>query len=170
MSAERNRHLTNRQLKFLSISQSETPGDSSLPETTKEVDEVVEVICSMGWFRENIFSLQGSEATVDGVSSALYSCSCIHFVCHGHQDSIMGMKSAFSSYNGCLELTKIASKRLSAGQFALLSACHAASGLKLTLEALMSTFPWNPSSALCSLSQSSYTDPKYPSSLLSFGQ
>jgi CHAT domain-containing protein len=39
------------------------------------------------------------------------------------------MKSAFSLYDGRLELSKIASKRLSAGQFAFLSACHAASGV-----------------------------------------
>jgi CHAT domain-containing protein len=42
----------------------------------------------------------------------------------------MGIKSAFSLYDGYLELSKIASKRLSDGQFAFLSACHAASGLK----------------------------------------
>ena len=40
------------------------------------------------------------------------------------------MKSAFSLYDGHLALHKIASKRLSAAQFAFLSACHAASGLK----------------------------------------
>ena len=40
------------------------------------------------------------------------------------------MKSAFALYDGHLELGEIASKRLSSGQFAFLSACHAASGLK----------------------------------------
>jgi CHAT domain-containing protein len=40
------------------------------------------------------------------------------------------MKSAFALYNGYLELARIAAKRLSNSQFALLSACHAASGLK----------------------------------------
>jgi CHAT domain-containing protein len=67
---------------------------------------------------------------VDRVSHALDSCSWVHFACHGYQDSIQGMKSAFSLYDGHLELSKIASKRLSTGQFAFLSACHAASGLK----------------------------------------
>jgi CHAT domain-containing protein len=67
---------------------------------------------------------------VDRVSHALDSCSWVHFACHGYQDSILGMKSAFSLYDGHLELSKIASKRLSTGQFAFLSACHAASGLK----------------------------------------
>jgi CHAT domain-containing protein len=40
------------------------------------------------------------------------------------------MKSAFSLHDGHLELSEIASKRLSTGQFAFLSACHAASGLQ----------------------------------------
>jgi tetratricopeptide (TPR) repeat protein len=129
-SQERNGRFANRQLKFVSISQSETPNDTPLPETIKEVDEVVKVIHSAGWPGENITSLKGSEATVDHVSLALDSCSWVHFACHGYQNSILGMKSAFSLYDGHLELSTIASKRLSAGQFAFLSACHAASGLK----------------------------------------
>jgi hypothetical protein len=129
-SRERNGCLVNRHLKFLGISQPETPGDSPLPETIKEVDGVVKVIHSAGWPGENISSLEGSEATVDCVSRALDSCSWVHFACHGCQESMLGMKSAFSLYDGHLELSKIASKRLSTGQFAFLSACHAASGLK----------------------------------------
>ena len=42
----------------------------------------------------------------------------------------MGMKSAFALHDGDLSLNKIASKRLSNGQFAFLSACEAASGLE----------------------------------------
>jgi hypothetical protein len=79
-SRGRNAHLGNNQLKFLNISQPETPGDSPLPDTIKEVDEVVKVIHSAGWPRENISSLQGSEATVDRVLSALDSCSWVHFI------------------------------------------------------------------------------------------
>ena len=129
-SRERNGCLANNRLEFLSVSQTETPGDIPLPETAKEVDGVVNVIRSAGWPEENISNLKGSEATVDCVSNALDSCSWLHFACHGHQDSTLGMKSAFSLYDGQLTLSKIASKRLSAGQFAFLSACHAASGLK----------------------------------------
>jgi CHAT domain-containing protein len=50
--------------------------------------------------------------------------------CHGFQDPKLGIKSAFALHDGHLELTKIASKRLSNGQFAFLSACRAASGQK----------------------------------------
>lgn len=116
--------------KLLSVSQSQTPGQSSLPQTTAEVNGVVRIFCSSGWPEDNIVCLHGSEATVDGVSHALDSCSWIHFACHGFQDAFHGMRSAFALYDGHLEIGKIASKRLSSGQFAFLSACQAASGLK----------------------------------------
>ena len=40
------------------------------------------------------------------------------------------MKSAFALHNGNLDIGEVASKQLSIGQFAFLSACHAAAGLK----------------------------------------
>jgi len=40
------------------------------------------------------------------------------------------MKSALSLHDGHLELSEIAAKKLSYGQFAFFSACQAASGLK----------------------------------------
>jgi len=129
-SQKKNGSVATGRLKFLSISQSETPGESELSQAVTEVDEVAEVLLSSGWSKGDIFCLQGSEATVDRVSRALESCSWVHFACHGSQDPISGMKSAFSLHDGHLELSEIASKRLSAGQFAFLSACHAASGLK----------------------------------------
>jgi CHAT domain-containing protein len=120
------------QQKFLSVSQPETPGESTLPQTTVEVDKIAEVFCSSGWPEENIICLRGPEATVDAVSSALDSCSWLHFACHGFQDPILGMKSAFALQDGHLTLGEIAKKRFTKGQFkfAFLSACHAASGLK----------------------------------------
>jgi len=43
---------------------------------------------------------------------------------------MLGMKSAFALHNGHLELGQIVLKWLFVTQFAFLSACHAASGLK----------------------------------------
>jgi CHAT domain-containing protein len=40
------------------------------------------------------------------------------------------MNSAFALQDGVLELSQIASKRLSTGRFAFLSACHTAAGLQ----------------------------------------
>ncbi|KIM73085.1 hypothetical protein PILCRDRAFT_15531 [Piloderma croceum F 1598] len=116
--------------KLLSVSQPETPGQNSLLTTMEEVTEVVQTFCSSGWSEGDIVCLRGSEATVDAVSSALNSCSWVHLACHGFQDQTLGMKSAFVLYDGHLELGEIASKRLSNGQFAFLSACQAASGKK----------------------------------------
>ena len=115
--------------KLLALSQPKTPGHCPLPQSTPEVLRVVEAAQSAGWVREDIVHLDGSDATVDRVLDALDSCSWAHFACHGSQDPILGTKSAFALEDGCLELGQIASKQLS-GQFAFLSACCAASGLK----------------------------------------
>jgi hypothetical protein len=122
-------------LKLLAVSQPNTPNLPVLPQSIAEVDKLVEAVhlaavrsdtCS----KEDIMHLDGSDATVNRVSVALDSCSWVHFACHGFQDPVLGMKSAFALHDGRLELGEIASKRLSNGQFAFLSACHAASGLK----------------------------------------
>jgi hypothetical protein len=122
--------ISERQQKLLSVSQVATPGQISLPNTIEEVDELARILHSSGWPEGDIICLRGSDATVERVSHTLDSCSWIHFACHGYQDPIQGMKSAFALHDGHLKLHEIASKRLSTGQFAFLSACHAASGLK----------------------------------------
>jgi tetratricopeptide (TPR) repeat protein len=127
---KKNAPVVKLQQRFLSISQSETPGESALPQTTEEVGAVAEVFRSSGWPEDDIISLHSSEATVDHVSRALDTCSWVHFACHGSQDNKLGVQSGFSLHDGHLKLSEIASKKLSAGQFAFLSACHAASGLK----------------------------------------
>jgi hypothetical protein len=116
--------------RLLAISQPNTPGQSAIPYCTQEVLRVVGGAASAGWAQEDIIHLHGSDATVERVSTALDTCSWVHFACHGSQDSMFGMRSAFALHNGHLELGQIASRRLSVGQFAFLSACHAASGLK----------------------------------------
>jgi CHAT domain-containing protein len=124
---------TNRsiqQLKFLAISQPQTPGHSPLPQSTDEVLGVIQAACSAGWPKDNVIRLDGPDATIEHALDALDTCSLAHFACHGFQDPILGTKSAFALHNGSLELGQIASKRLSNGRFAFLSACHAASGLK----------------------------------------
>ena len=132
------RHRQNtaiHRLKLLAVSQPNTPNLPVLPQSIAEVDKLVEAVhsaagCSDACSKEDIMHLDGSDATVNRVLAALDSCSWVHFACHGIQDPVLGMKSAFALYDGPLELAEIASKRLSSGQFAFLSACHAASGLK----------------------------------------
>ncbi|KIM80324.1 hypothetical protein PILCRDRAFT_73287 [Piloderma croceum F 1598] len=118
------------QQRLVAISQPNTPGQSPIPNCTQEVLHVVEGAATAGWVKEDIVHLHGADATVEHVLTALDTCSWAHFACHGFQDPMLGMKSAFALHNGHLELGQIVSKQLSIGQFAFLSACHAASGLK----------------------------------------
>jgi hypothetical protein len=74
-SQKQNVRVAQGQHKFLSISQSETPGEILLPQTVEEVDAVVNAVCSSGWSEGDIVCLQGSGATVSRVSCALDSCS-----------------------------------------------------------------------------------------------
>lgn len=94
------------------------------------MNDVVRVASSAGWAKDHIVYLNDSDATVDRVSDAMDSSAWVHFACHGMQHPTSGMESAFALHEGPLELSKIASKRLSTGQFAFLSACHTATGLE----------------------------------------
>ena len=96
----------------------------------EEVNTAVQMVSSAGWPKGDIVHLNGSDATVDRVSDALNLCSWLHFACHGMQHPTSAMNSAFALQNGDLKLIQIASKRLSAGRFAFLSACHTAAGLQ----------------------------------------
>ena len=116
--------------RLMAISQPNTPGQNPIPQCTQEVQSVIKRAASAGWVLEDIVALHGPDATVERVLTALDTCSWAHFACHGSQDLVLGMKSAFALHDGNLELNQIASKQLSVGQFAFLSACYAASGLK----------------------------------------
>jgi CHAT domain-containing protein len=129
--AQKRKCLTSQgRLKLLAISQPSTPKQSPLPYAVEEVEKVTRLVISAGWSKENIVNLSGSDVTMDRVFSELETCSWAHFACHGIQDPVLGMKSAFVLHDGLLELYKIVSKRLSIGQFAFLSICDAASGLR----------------------------------------
>jgi CHAT domain-containing protein len=127
---KRTGHTTMDGLKLLVLSQPDTPGQESLPQALGEVEKVLQVVSSAGWPNEDVVRLSGSDATVDRVLGALDSCSWAHFACHGMQHPTSGMNSAFALQDGNLELSQIASKKLSTGQFAFLSACHTAAGLQ----------------------------------------
>ena len=127
---KRKRQCTIPNFKLLAISQPNTPGLYPLPQSTTEVQTLVDLVSLKGCSEKDIYHFNGSNAVINCVSDALDTCSWVHFSCHGLQESVQGMKSAFALYDGPLELGQIASKRLSTGQFAFLSACHAATGLK----------------------------------------
>jgi CHAT domain-containing protein len=123
-------------LKLLAISQPNTPGLHPLPQSIVEVKRLVDAahlaaVNSVGSSQPDILHLNGSDATITRVLGTLDSFSWVHFACHGYQHPTFGMKSAFALHDGQLELGEIASKNLpNSAQFAFLSACHAAAGLK----------------------------------------
>jgi tetratricopeptide (TPR) repeat protein len=112
---------------FLAVSLPDTPGQQPIPLSTEEVDKAVQIVSLS---TDDVVWLHGSDATVERVSRALDSCSWVHFACHGIQDPTLGMNSAFALYDGHFDLAKIAPKRLSNAQFAFLSVCHAAAGVR----------------------------------------
>lgn len=129
-SQQRNSSMTTNQLSFLGVSEPETEGRSALPGPTEEVENVLHAVSSAGWSEQGIIHLHGPDATVKSVLSAVDLCSWVHFACHATKDRASGTKCALALHHGGLELGQIASKRLSAAQFAFLSASDTAVGLQ----------------------------------------
>lgn len=119
--------------KLLAISQTDTPGQTPLPLSGIEVNNIIEVVHQAGWSTADIIHLENSDATCDRVLEALETCSWVHFACHGMQDLGLGMKSSFALHDGALEMKKIASKRLLNAQLAFLSVCNAAAGMRILI-------------------------------------
>ncbi|KZP22158.1 hypothetical protein FIBSPDRAFT_739375 [Athelia psychrophila] len=115
---------------LLVISQPDTPGQTSIPHATAEVNEVIQTVTTAAWPESNLQHFDRGGATIDRVSTALNSCSWVHFACHAMQDTKDGMKSAFALHDGRLKLSVIAAKRLPSARFAFLSTCQSASGLE----------------------------------------
>jgi CHAT domain-containing protein len=115
---------------FLLVSHPGTQEQGLLPHTLLEVERVLEVVRSAGELSNADVHLHGPGATVAKVLSSLESCSWVHFACHGVQDVTSGVKSSFLFHDGDLTLDRIASLRVLRGQFAFLSVCHGASGMK----------------------------------------
>ena len=131
----RHSQVANHELKLLVVSQPNTLNLRPLPQSILEVERQIKAsysgaVNSDNCIKGDILHLNGSDATVNHVSTSLDLCSLVHFACHRSQDPVYGMQSAFVLHDGHLKLSEIAFKRLSNGQFAFLSACHAASGLK----------------------------------------
>ncbi|KZP07429.1 hypothetical protein FIBSPDRAFT_762943, partial [Athelia psychrophila] len=115
---------------LLAISQPDTPGQSPIPHATDEVNTVVQTASAAGWPAGRLQRFDRTQATINEVSTALNSCSWVHFACHAMQHASDGMQSAFALHDGRLKLSVIAAKRLPSARFAFLSACQSASGLE----------------------------------------
>jgi CHAT domain-containing protein len=80
--------------------------------------------------RFSVTRLEGDNAQVSTVLEALPQYEWAHFICHGHQDSLEPFKSYFRLRDGKLMLSSITLARLMRGQFAYVSACEGATGVR----------------------------------------
>lgn len=132
---KRSKQVAMSGLQLLAVSQPNTSDLCPLPQSIVEVKKLVDAAHSAAAYSDgnpklDILHLSGSDATISRVLGALGSFSWVHFACHGSQHPTVGMNSAFALHDGHLKLGEIASKSLPSAQFAFLSACHAAAGLK----------------------------------------
>jgi len=117
---------------LLAISQPSTPGQSALPNTEVEINIIKEQATKFG-----VRLLRGPEASMENVIDGMEAHSWVHFACHGMQNTIEPLKSAFCLHNKHLELSTIIAKSFPYADFAFLSACQTAAGdAKLPEEAV----------------------------------
>ncbi|KAG9085907.1 hypothetical protein FRC07_013260, partial [Ceratobasidium sp. 392] len=108
---------------ILAVGQSETPGLSALPGAVEEINRMVNQ-----FGKSCVVRLEGDDATVDSVMSAMDRHGWVHMACHASQNSDAPGTSAFYLHDGPLRLSTIMNKSLKNAEFAFLSACQTASG------------------------------------------
>jgi CHAT domain-containing protein len=114
-------------IELLVVSQSNVDGVNPLPGTEKELQYIHRHASD---FRLPSHSLQGQEATVKQVLSAMKRYPWVHFACHGIQDTADPMKSGLRLSDGLLQLSDIIKEPLPNADFTFLSACQTAKGDK----------------------------------------
>ncbi|KAI0026417.1 CHAT domain-containing protein, partial [Vararia minispora EC-137] len=108
----------------LIVSQPKTPHMSMLPGVTSEVANIRKHLDGQ------IKHLDDKDATVEDVLRAMKDdhCQLIHLACHGIQDAVDPMKSAFALYDGRLTLSQLMSSSVRNAELAFLSACETSTG------------------------------------------
>ena len=121
--------------RLLTISQPATPLQNPLPGTVNEVRAIQAIQRETGRF--HVTRLNDREATVAAVLRHMKECSWIHLACHGAQDSLNPINSAFCLIDKSLTLREIMKQSFSHTELAVLSACQTAKGdSKLPEEAI----------------------------------
>jgi CHAT domain-containing protein len=110
---------------LLVISQPNAPGVNPLPGAAKELQYIRQHVADL---KLSYHSLQGQEATVTQVLSAMKKHPWVHFACHGIQDTVDPMNSGLRISDGLLRLSDIIKEPLPNAEFAFLSACQTATG------------------------------------------
>ncbi|KAG9121183.1 hypothetical protein FRC07_002967 [Ceratobasidium sp. 392] len=108
---------------MLAIGQASTHGFSPLPGTIFELDNIQEQFQHMRFTR-----LDGENATISAVLSAIPEHSWVHFACHASQNLNRPTMSAFHLQGGALDLATLTRSSLPHARLAFLSACQTATG------------------------------------------
>ncbi|KAF6742192.1 TPR-like protein [Ephemerocybe angulata] len=106
-------------------SQPNTPGVSSIPGTTREVQGIFEKAEENG---VRALKLEGDELTVGACLEHMQNYSSIHLACHGSQNAAEPLQSRFLFHTGALDLAVILQSNLMNADLAFLSACQTSTG------------------------------------------
>ncbi|KIJ56078.1 hypothetical protein M422DRAFT_151080, partial [Sphaerobolus stellatus SS14] len=109
--------------RLLIVSQPNTPGQKSLPGTKEEVKSIVK--CTLP---TAVYHLNDKQATVSAVLELMEQHTWVHLACHGIQNSINPLESAFALHDGMLNLKSLMQKSIKGAELAFLSACQTATG------------------------------------------
>jgi CHAT domain-containing protein len=126
LSAKRHPSRTTQTPRLLAISQPATPRQMPLPGTVAEVNTIDRL--GNGTDRLDVIRLDDQEATTTAVLHHMKECNWIHLACHGVQDTVSPIKSAFSLIDNPLTLQEIMKQSFSRTELAVLSACQTAKG------------------------------------------
>ncbi|CAE6479184.1 hypothetical protein ACGC1H_006378 [Rhizoctonia solani] len=114
----------NRDCRVLAIGQANTPGQSALPGTTKELTRMKFHTQGKAEYTE----LTDNQATVIAVLDAMEQHDWVHLACHAHQNVTDPTRSGFYLHDGTLDLASINRQSFKNKGLAFLSACQTATG------------------------------------------
>jgi CHAT domain-containing protein len=110
---------------ILLVNQPDFPPHRPLVGTTWEAAQIEDVAKK---YQVSPQHLASKQATISQVLDAMPNNNWVHLACHGIQDPVEPLKSAFRLADGKLELGALMGKSIEKGQIAFLSACETAAG------------------------------------------
>ncbi|EUC60893.1 aromatic di-alanine and TPR containing protein, putative, partial [Rhizoctonia solani AG-3 Rhs1AP] len=119
--------LLSTSCRLIAVGQANTPGQSALPGTARELAHVQAHMTDSS--QDSQYSqLIGSHATVTAVLNAMEQHDWVHLACHAHQNVTDPIKSGFFLHDGTLDLAEINRRSFKGKGLAFLSACQTATG------------------------------------------
>ncbi|KAJ6459113.1 CHAT domain-containing protein [Mycena vitilis] len=119
-----------REVQLLAVAQPSAHGQSYIPGTKKELDDLQE-LAQATEPKISLLRFDGNAATVEIVRQGMRESGWVHFACHGIQSATNPTESALLlSGSSRLTLSEIIELNLPHADFAFLSACQTATGAK----------------------------------------